>query len=99
MRRTFSAFFLCRLEIGDIAFFFQNARNFQLQLGSRNIKFLVTCMDRMRMRASKSATGSVKLIFVYLLLSSPRLLRLCRRTCRDDTAKNRLLALGTLAIG
>jgi hypothetical protein len=25
----------------------------------------------LRMRASKSATGSVKLIFVYLLLSSP----------------------------
>src|ERR1700739_3585554 len=44
--QDFSAFFLCRLEIGDVTFFFQDARNFQLQLGSRDIKLLVPCMDR-----------------------------------------------------
>src|SRR5438445_3299660 len=35
--QDFSALFLCRLEVGDISFFFQDARNLQLQPGSRNI--------------------------------------------------------------
>src|SRR5947207_2927658 len=39
--QDFVALFFCRLEIGDETFFFQNTRNFGLQLGSRNIHFLM----------------------------------------------------------
>src|SRR5215472_17314687 len=40
-----SAFFFRRLEIGDVSFFFQNARDLQLQFGSRHIELLVTRTD------------------------------------------------------
>src|SRR6476646_4600602 len=87
-----SAFFFCRLEIGDIAFFFQDARNFQLQLGSRHIKLLVTCMDRVAYTRQQicDRIGQTHLRLSPLIIT--RLLRLRRRTCRD-VLQNRLLAL------
>src|SRR5215472_4034326 len=43
--QDFSALFLRRLKVGDVAFFLQNARNLQLQLGSRDIELRVTRMN------------------------------------------------------
>src|SRR5438067_2270978 len=40
------AFVFRRLEVRDVALFFQNAGNLQLQLGSGNIYFLVPGADR-----------------------------------------------------
>jgi hypothetical protein len=78
-----SAFFLCRLEIGDIAFFFQNARDFQLQLGGRNIELLVTRVDRITNARQQicDRIGQTHLRLSPLIVT--RLLRLRRRTCRD----------------
>jgi hypothetical protein len=69
--QDFSAFFLCRLEIGDIAFFFQDSLNLQLQLGRRHIKLLVTCMDRIANACQQICDRIGQTHLYYLLLSSP----------------------------
>src|SRR5579863_526786 len=40
------AFLFRRLEVGNISFFFQNARDLQLQLGSRDVELLVPRVNR-----------------------------------------------------
>src|SRR5215467_16021166 len=89
-----AALFFRRLEIGDVAFFFQNARDLLLQPRSVNIELLVT-----RVNGIADARQQIcDRIGQTHLLSSPlivtRLPRTHRGTCRD-VLQNRLLALGT----
>ena len=58
------------LVVGDVALFLQNAGNLQLQLGGRNIHFLVPCVDRVA-NARQHVCDRIGQPHRLLLLMSP----------------------------
>src|SRR5580698_10453308 len=79
------SFLFRRFEIGDVALFFENAGNLQLQLGSRNIHLLVPCANRIA-NARQHICDRIGQPHAFLLLNRPfasAILALRRRTRGD----------------
>src|SRR6185437_9740105 len=90
MRRTFlpSSSVALKLAMYPSSFKMRAISSFSLEAGTSS--FWCRAEIELRMRASKSATGSVKLIFVHLLLSSPVCPPSAGETCRDVLQKQPL---------
>src|SRR5215469_16891035 len=87
-----AALFFRRLEISDVAFFFQNARDLLLQARSGNIELLVTRVNRIADARQQicDRIGQTHLLSSPLIVT--RLPRTRRGTCRD-VLQNQPLAL------